>query len=67
MAIVLLFFCSACSDEKEIVENQQKRSQNPVNTYMDSRVNMIENARSALIDSNRHTKEQEEIVNTILK
>ncbi|WP_294957981.1 hypothetical protein [Sulfurovum sp.] len=50
----------AGADKKTSVEN-------PVNTYMDSRVNALENAKAAVAKSNAQTKKQDNAIKALIK
>ena len=65
MVLTALFALSACSNENK--ETKTETFQNPVDTYMDSRVNTIENAKAAVAESNKKTKEQEDAIKDLLK
>ena len=65
MAITVLFILSACGDENK--ESKTETFQNPVDTYMDSRVDAMENAKAAVAESNKRTKEQEDTIKDLLK
>ncbi len=51
---------AAGADKKTSVEN-------PVNTYMDSRVNALENAKATVAKSNAQTKKQDNAVKALIK
>ena len=65
MAIMVLLILSSCGNEKK--ESKTETFQNPVDTYMDSRVNAMENAKAAVAESNKRTKEQEDAMQTLIK
>ena len=65
MAITVLLLLSACGDESK--ESKTETFKNPVYTYMDSRVNAMENAKAAVAESNKQTKEQEDAIKDLLK
>ena len=65
MILVTLFLLNACSEGNK--ESKIETFKNPVNTYMDSRVNTMENAKAAVAESNMKNKKQEDIIKTLLK
>ena len=62
-SIVLLL--SACGEETK--ENNSKGLGNPVDTYMDSRVNAIDMAKQSVKDNNKRVKEQDKALETLRK
>ena len=54
MLIGALLLFTACSGETEKTSQDQKM-ENPVDTYMDSRVNAIESAKASVDMANRQT------------
>lgn len=65
MGLAALFILSACDSEKK--ETQTETFKNPVDTYMDSRVNAMENAKTAVEESKKRNKEQEDAMKALLK
>lgn len=49
---------SACSDETK--ESDTETMQNPVDTYLDSRIDAMDLAKKSLEESNKRNTEQEE-------
>jgi len=62
MILTTLYLLTACVDEKQ--EIKRETFKNPVDTYMDSRMDALENAKAAAAESN---KEQEEAMKALLK
>jgi len=65
MALAALFVFSACGEEHK--ENKTETFKNPVDTYMDSRVDAMENAKAAVAESNKRTKEQDDAMQALVK
>ena len=65
MILAILFLLDACSEGNK--ESKIETFKNPVNTYMDSRVNTMENAKAIVAESNMKNKKQEDIIKTLLK
>ena len=65
MVLTALFVLSACGDENK--ETKTETFKNPVDTYMDSRVDAMENAKAAVAESNKRNKEQEDAIKDLLK
>ncbi len=69
--LALTVFFSACSQETktEIQEEKKETSEpstNPVNTYLDSRVNAIDSAKASVLQSNKKVEEQNKAMNDLL-
>ena len=65
------FFLASCGADntQEEVEKSTKStstSNNPINTYMDSRVNAIESAKASVLQSNEKVEEQNKAMNDLL-
>ncbi len=65
LVIGALLFLAACGDKAE--EKQRETFKDPVDTYIESRVNAIESAKSVVQESNKRTKEQEEAMEALMK
>ncbi len=65
LAFGALFVLTACGDE--VAEKSETTLENPVDTYMDSRVDAMQNAQSAVEESNKRAKAQEEAMDAVLK
>ncbi|BAF73231.1 hypothetical protein [Sulfurovum sp. NBC37-1] len=65
MALATLFVLTACGDEGK--ETKTETFKNPVDTYMDSRVNAMDDAKAAVAESNNRNKEQEDAMKALLK
>ena len=61
-AIILLL--SACGEETK--ESSSKGIENPVDTYMDSRVNTIDMAKQSVKESNKKVEEQDKAMKALL-
>ncbi|NOR55121.1 MAG: hypothetical protein GQ531_02830 [Sulfurovum sp.] len=69
--LALTVFFSACSQETKTETQEEKKetskaSTNPVNTYLDSRVNAIGSAKASVIQSNKKTEEQNKAMDDLL-
>lgn len=59
-----LFMFNACGQETK--ENSHTDMENPVDTYMDSRVNAIDMAKQSAKESNHQTEEQDKAMKALL-
>jgi ABC-type uncharacterized transport system auxiliary subunit len=66
LAFGALFVLTACGEEAA-QEKPETAFENPVDTYMDSRVDAMQNARSVVKEENRRIKAQEEAMDALLK
>ncbi len=62
-SIVLLL--SACGEETK--ENNSKGLENPVDTYMDSRMNVMDMAKQSVKDNNKRVEEQDKALEALRK
>lgn len=60
-----LFLFGACGEEA--TDNNTKTMKNPVNTYLDSRLDAMDLAKDSLEESNNRNAEQEGLMNTLSK
>ena len=60
-SIILLL--SACGEE---TKENNRGLENPVNTYMDSRVNTIDMAKQSVQESNKKVEEQDKAMKALL-
>ena len=65
MILAALYLLTACGDEKQ--ETKTEAFKSPVDTYMESRVDAMENAKAAVAESNKLNKEQEDAMKALLK
>jgi len=65
VSILSIFFLTACGDE--VKENHNKSVKNPVNTYLDSRVNAMDLAKKSVGESNKRAKEQDKALEALMK
>ena len=65
LATGALFMLSACGDD--IQEKPKETFNNPVNTYLDSRVDAMQNAKSVVEETNKRTKAQDEAMKALVK
>jgi len=68
---ITLFACTAtalllASCGEETKESSSKGLENPVDTYMDSRVNAMDMAKQSVNESNKKTKEQDKAMEALL-
>jgi hypothetical protein len=66
LAFGALFVLTVCGEEAA-QEKPETAFENPVDTYMDSRVDAMQNARSVVKEENRRIKAQEEAMDALLK
>lgn len=61
----MIFVFSAC---EETTQKQEKETlTNPVDTYMNSRIDAVQRAKSMVEKNNKRTKAQEEVMKTLVK
>jgi len=60
-----LFIFSGCGEET--TETSSKGIENPVDTYMDSRVNAMDMAKQSVKESNKKTEEQNKAMEALTK
>lgn len=65
LTLAAFFLLTACGDESQ--ERKTETFKNPVDTYMDSRINTIHDAKAAVAESNRRNKEQEDAIKALVK
>ncbi|AKF25770.1 hypothetical protein YH65_10515 [Sulfurovum lithotrophicum] len=65
LTLTALFLLTACGNESP--ERKIETFKNPVDTYMDSRVNAMDDAKAAVAESNRRNKEQEDAMKALVK
>jgi len=66
LLIGAIFVLTSCGEEAA-QEKPETAFENPVDTYMDSRVDAMQNARSVVKEENRRIKAQEEAMDALLK
>ena len=59
-----ILFISACGEEPK--ENSSNGIENPVDTYMDSRVNAMDMAKESVRESNKKVDEQNKAMEALL-
>jgi len=65
LAIGALLVLTACGDETE--KGPKETFKDPVDTYIESRVDAIESAKSVVQESNKRTKAEEEAMKALMK
>jgi len=65
VALGALFVLGACGEKTE--EKRKTTFENPVDTYMDSRIDAMQNAKAVVNESNKRTKEQEKAMDALVK
>ena len=66
---VTVLLLSACGEEKiesTNTENANKGMENPVDTYMDSRVSAMDMAKQSVKESNKKVEEQDKAMKALL-
>jgi len=63
--ITSLLLITACTEETKKSHNESIK--NPVDTYLDSRVNAMDMAKKSVNESNKRTEEQDKNINSLLK
>ena len=61
----LILLLSSCGEET--TETSSKGIENPVDTYMDSRVNAMDMAKQSVKESNKKTEEQNKAMEALTK
>ncbi len=64
LGMVSLLLLTACGEEEQ--ERASKKIENPVDTYMDSRVNAMDMAKQSVKDSNKKVEEQDKAMKALL-
>ena len=65
VALGALFVLGACGEKTE--EKSKTTFENPVDTYMDSLIDAMQNAKAVVKESNKRTKEQDEMMKVLTK
>ncbi len=65
LAIISLSLLSGCGEEHQ--EKKSETFKNPVNSYMDSRLDALQNAKTAVNKNNARTKTQDEAIKSLVK
>ncbi len=63
LGIVSILFLTACGEDTQ--KSASKAIENPVNKYMDSRLNALDIAKQSVKESNKRTKEQNEVMKAL--
>lgn len=68
-SVLILFISSAllltaCGEESN--KNSDETINNPVNTYLDSRVSAMELAKSSVKENNQHVEEQDKNIDALI-
>lgn len=63
-SMVSILLLSACGEER--TETASKGMENPVDTYMDSRVSAMDMAKQSVKDSNKRVEEQDKAMKALL-
>ncbi len=64
--IVNVFFLNACGEETN--ESKNKTAvQNPVDTYLDSRINAMDLAKESVKERNKRVEEQDKALESLIK
>jgi len=64
--VLPLFLFTGCNKETHETKTI-KTFKNPINSYMDSRINAMESAKKAVTKNNQHTKKQNEAIEKLMK
>jgi len=65
LCTLTIFLYTGCGEEPK--ENSPEAIKNPVDTYLDTRVNAIDMAKQSLKESNKRTKEQDKTMESLIK
>ena len=63
LGIVSILFLTACGEDTQ--KSASKAIENPVNKYMNSRLNALDIAKQSVKESNKRTKEQNEVMKAL--
>lgn len=66
VTVLLLSACGEERTESSNTENANKGMENPVDTYIDSRVNAMDMAKQSVKESNKKVEEQDKAMKALL-
>ena len=65
VSVLSIFFLTACGDD--VKENYNIPVKNPLNTYLDGRVNTIDIAKKSVKESNKRVEAQDKALESLIK